>query len=418
MRAAATRAIDGGHVVVVGAGIAGTGAALAARATGLLGAVTLLDGGTGASTLCTGALDFGAWQQAASRPRRTEPIDGVIQALGDYIVPAEGAVVLTCAGIERPAAGYDAALLDVAPLPRGRIGVVRCPRAGWDADALAGAWGNRYVALSATVLRFADERFLPDTDFASRHDEDERLGWLADRLREAVSREGGPFCALVVPPALGVQRARAQALSAKVGLPCGEAIGMPGGPPGLRFECARRRALTEGGVEHRSDRARSIERQEGRWIVKTESGTAYEGHSVVLATGGLLGGGIEYAPSEAEVASVLPASARAAFRLAIQAPFALGADGGPFEAPGSLFGTPPESLGRPFDPNSLLERAGVLVDDEGASTTREAGLFAAGDVVADASRAWLASLAGGVRAGAAAARNAAQRGAATAVPTI
>jgi len=396
------------HVIVVGGGVAGTAGAITAA---VHASVTLIDGGTGASTLSTGAIDLVPWTEApATAAPLTREVQQVLRALDGYCVPDRGALVLTGAGVVRPARGHDAALLDVAPVASGRVGVVRCGRSGWDADALARAWGTRFVAVDATVLRLDGERVLPDPDFAARHDDDDRLGWLADRLREALARSGGAFSALVLPPSLGVERARADALSRRVGLPCGEAVGMPGGPPGLRFERARDRALAGAAVTRLRDRAVSVERAGDRWRVVTEGGDRHDGDSVVLAMGGLLGGGIEYAPSEAALASVLPPAARPALRLSIQAPVVLGSHGRALELPGSLFGVPPESLAPPFARDALLDRAGVLAERNGAATgIKEGDIFAAGDLVADAPRTWLASLSAGVQAGAAAAGDAAQR---------
>jgi len=404
--ARADRAPGVGHVIVVGAGVAGTGAAIAAGA-GVR--TTVIDGGTGASTLSTGAIDLVPWTETseavASMPRGARL---ALDALGGYSLPDRGALVLTTAGVVRPARGHDAALLDVAKLASGRVGVVRCGRPGWDADALARAWGSRYESVDATVIRLGDERVLPDADFAARHDDEDRLGWLAERLREALARSDGAFSGLVLPPALGVDRARADALSRRAGVPCGEAVGMPGGPSGLRFERARDRALASAGVSRVRARARTVEQAGAKWRVLTDGGDAHECDSVVLAIGGLLGGGIVYEPSEAIASSVLPPRARAPLGLAIDAPLSIGSRGHALEPPGSLFGIPPESLASPFALDALLDRAGALVDENGSATTAH-GLFAAGELVADAARTWLGALCSGVRAGAAAAREAAQR---------
>jgi glycerol-3-phosphate dehydrogenase subunit B len=400
-RARRDRGAGGGHVIVIGGGVAGTGAAIAACSTAL---ATVIDGGTGASTLATGAVDLMPWTTPADA---TAPLPQearvALDALGGYLLPDLGARLLTTAGIVRPARGHDAALLDVGALAHGRIGVLRCGRSGWDADALARAWGSRYEPLEATVIRLADERVLPDADFAARHDDEDRLGWLVERLRDALARSGGAFSALLLPPALGVERARADTLSKGVGVPCGEALGLPGGPSGLRFERARDRALALAGVVRVKDRAAKVERAGARWRVLTEGGHSHECDAVVLATGGLVGGGLEYVPSESIFASVLPPYARAPLRLTVEAPLVLGSHGRPLEAPGSLFGIPPESIASPFALDSLLDRAGVIVDANGSSAhATTSGLYAAGEVAADTPRTWLGAFCGGVRAGAAA----------------
>ena len=185
---------------------------------------------------------------------------------------------------------------------------------------------------------------------------------------------------------------------------------MPGGPSGLRFERARDRALASAGVARVRERATAVEWGEATWRVVTDGGTTHETDSVVLASGGLLGGGVEYTPSEAIVSSELPPFARAPLRMGIRAPLALGSRGRPLELPGSLFGLPPEALAWPFALDALLDRVGVLVDENCAGiAVPRPGLFAAGELVADVPRTWLSAFYGGVRAGAAAARHAAQR---------
>jgi glycerol-3-phosphate dehydrogenase subunit B len=385
-------------VVVVGAGVAGTAAALAASQAGAR--VVLVDGGTGASTLSTGAIDAVPWTTGTTSPV-SAVVRSMLETLGAYLLPEAGARVATTAGIVRPARGHDAAILDVAPLSGRRVGVVSCERPGWDAVGLARAWGTGFVALDATVLRHVDERVLPAADYAARHDDEARLAWLSERLRDALARTGDGIAALLLPPSLGLERPRAQALSRLVGIACGEAIGLPGGPSGLRFERARDRAVAAAGLEVVRARARRVEPHEDRWRVALEEGAdPIDAAAVVLAAGGLVGGGLEYAPAEAGLATVFPAASRPPFRLGLDAPVTLGAHGRPLDSPGSLFGIAPESLAWPFTSDALMDRVGVLADEHPGDA-----LYAAGEIVADAPRTWLNALESGARAGAAAARS-------------
>jgi hypothetical protein len=186
-----------------------------------------------------------------------------------------------------------------------------------------------------------------------------------------------------------------------VGLPVGEAAASPGGPSGLRFERARDRALGAASVTRTVGRATGVERHVDGWRVAREEGPALEATAVVIAVGGFIGGGLEYAPGEAAEAAALPPASRPPFRLTLDIPAAkLGAHGRPLEIPGSLFGIPPESLAWPFAPDAMMERVGVLVDADGRATP---GLYAAGETVADAPHTWLRALDSGARAGAAAA---------------
>src|SRR5581483_9589235 len=218
---------------------------------------------------------------------------------------------VTTAGVVRAAAGHDVALLDVSAGGSGPIGVVDCDRPGWDARALARAWGDGFEVVEATVLRHTDERRLPDADFAARHDEPERLAWLGARLREALERRSDRFAALVLPPCLGQRQARARELSEIAGVVCGEAIGLPGGPAGRRFEYARERALAGARVSLSRTRAHLLTRTQHGWRVH-DDGQVSDVGAVVVATGGLLGGGIEYSsPTAAEVTEGRPLPAPA-----------------------------------------------------------------------------------------------------------
>lgn len=400
-----------GAVVVVGAGVAGSAAALAAARGGAR--VVVLDGGAGASTLWTGAVDSAAGDLA-------EGSRAVAEALGVRLEPS---LLVTTSFHARLAHGRDASLLDLHPLldARARVGVVRVARPGWDADEIVRAGGQGFVAVGASLLRHADEGSLADAELAARHDDDGRLGWLGERLREALARAGAEVGGLLLPPSLGVERARAAELSSRVGVACGEALGLPGGPAGLRFEHARDRAFAAAGIAMRRGRVRGVSAAGpsaggagARWRLDVD-GEGLDAGAVVLAAGGLIGGGLEYQPSEAMEASALPPRSRPAYRCTVEGPWSLAARGRPLDAPGSLFGVPPEDLCWPLAADPLADRVGVATSEGrvvaepargAAAPARFApALYAAGDVVADARRSWLEALDAGVRAGHAAARD-------------
>jgi hypothetical protein len=146
-------------------------------------------------------------------------------------------------------------------------------------------------------------------------------------------------------------------------------------------------------------RVRSVARSEGPWTVELEEGAPALADAVVLAMGGLLGGGLDYTPSAALLAGPLPPSPRPTFALSIEAPTRVGAHGRPLGMPGTLFGAAPESLAWPFTDDPLLERAGVLADGEGRALGAPGGLFVCGDLAADRARTWLGALASGALAG-------------------
>jgi glycerol-3-phosphate dehydrogenase subunit B len=395
------------RAIVIGSGTSGTAAALALAAAGHV--VRVVAGGSGASLLTTGAIDAHPWETAPSCD--PAPVDAttldLLRTLDLYDVGPAEALVATISGIVRPARGVDRALLDLAQLPAGNVMIPRCDRHGWDATALARAWTDAprahdrqlaFVAVDAQITRFSDERAIRDADIAARHDEDARLSWLADRLREFLSRAA--YVAVILPPWLGVDRARAADLTRLLGLPCGEAVAGLAGPAGLRFDRARKRAFAAAGVETIDTWATRLHFSAGTWRVELEDGEPLEAAAVVLATGGLVGGGLAYEPSGSILASALPSHARPTFRSTIDAPVTIGAHARPLDLPGSLFGVQPEALAWPFAADPLLERAGVLASVDMRALQAPAGLFACGELVADRPRAWLDAFASGARAGA------------------
>ncbi|HEX7667487.1 MAG TPA: FAD-dependent oxidoreductase, partial [Polyangiaceae bacterium] len=304
------------RVAVVGSGVAGTAAALAAARAGAR--VQLVAGSPGASSLAGGALDWDDWQTNPPRRALGGEAEMAFSALDFGSLPDAGVLVATTAGIVRPAAGADHALLDLDRTGRGAILVPRCDHPTWDAPALARAWGDSplasaraltFVALDVPLARYRDERLVGDVEIAARHDEDTRLAWLAERLREVLARNPG-FVGVMLPPWLGARRSRAEALSQIVGVRCGEAVVGLASASGARFEHARDRALGAAGVGVVATWARAVSPTAGTWRVALEEGDALEADAVVIAAGGLVAGGLVYSPGASSNAAELPADAR------------------------------------------------------------------------------------------------------------
>ncbi len=401
------------RVGIVGGGIAGTAAALAAVDEGAK--VTLLVGRPGASILGGGCLDEAPWEARRSASRLDAATLAVLSALGGYRVGEGPACVAATTGILRPARGIDSGLLDLASLEEGRVLVPDVTHGSWDGESLAEAWSasslararHGFVAVAAPILRKSEESSLSDPELALLHDDPARLDWLAARLLEATRLVPGAV-GVVLPPWLGIEHERATSLSKAVGLPCGEALGGVGSAAGLRFERARDRALASAGVSTPKGWARAVRPLPARapWgIVAFFGGETLEIEcdAVVLATGGILGGGLEYTPAGSYLAKALPDTPRPLLHVTCEAPVTLSANGRPLDDPSSLFGGSPETHVWPLSQDPLLDRAGILVGDEG-EVRGAPGLFAAGEVAAGPSHTWLAALASGARAGRAASR--------------
>jgi glycerol-3-phosphate dehydrogenase subunit B len=393
-------------LVVVGAGVAGLATARAAANEGL--DVAVVRGGSGASALYSGALDD------VDGASVTPELSAFVASLGFGVTG--GCRVATRAGCLRRAAGRDPSVLDIASLRAGSVvAVARAGRVGWDADALArsydtDAWvrerGLRFVALDVGLLRHAEEAWLCDRDFAARLDDPARVEWTVTQMARVV----GDHAAVLCGPWLGLSGGVASELSSRLGRPVGETLS--GDVAGARFERARERLL---GSDRLSVVPGWATRTDGR-SVELESGERLPAAAVVLAAGGLVGGGIvllDPAPS----AWIGGAAARmSGLSAAIESQAAVGARGGALAPSGSAFGPSFETLawtgGRLVAP---FEGTGLLADADGAALDREGraarGLFVAGAIVAGRPRTVLEAVRSGLRAARAAARDIAdQRG--------
>lgn len=370
-------------IVVVGSGIAGVAAALTTRAEGE--DVTLVRGAAGATVLAPGTIDDAPWQQDGSLASLDAQETHVLDALGIHRIGNERAKVATTSGIVRPARGIDRALLDLARV-RGLVVIPAIEREGWDARALARCLSEHGIeseARAAQLILQTDDRVVPDADLAAKNDDAARLATFAERLREIATGAS----AILLPPWLGIEAPRAEALSQLVGVACGEIAASPGSSAGMRFMRARDRALEKAGIAIVSGFATRIEHRDG-CILHIKDGEPLRARAIVVATGGLVGGGIAYTPSDSLLATALPRVPRPPFALSIEGAGTIGHRGEPVLVPGSLFGVQPEMLAWPF--SDAMERVGIIAC--------EPDVHAAGDVLADRDRTFLAALRSGVHA--------------------
>lgn len=409
------------RVVVIGGGLAGLAAAWSAHRSGAR--VTLVRGAVGASSLMSGAVDREPWDEreraarilgvplsASSWP---EDEQAFADALGLWSVPRAGDPLprlATTSGRVRTALAHDHALLDLGRA-KGRVVLVpRAGRAGWDADSIVrclgassvASDGTTFEAIDAPVLRFEDELRASDGDVATRHEETSRIEWLAMRLAPAIDRVGRDRAAVLLGPWLGARRARALELSAKLGLPAGEVLSPSSVTPGLRFEAARDTLLESLGVRIVTGRATQLRVRDAEVRVDVaDLPEAIGATTVVLATGGLVGGGIVYEPSDYGAGPEGAAVMRSPFRLSLDAPEVMVQGGSGHLSVGSTHGPVLDATAWPTA--SLagdLERAGVRVDDAGRAAPR---VFACGDVVVDRPRTAMVALRSALTAGSAAA---------------
>lgn len=383
------------RVVVIGGGASGTAAAHAAVKVGAR--VTMIIGGPGSTSLSSGALDGDVGAVAVEARAFVEALG--IWALGDCRVA-------TSSGLLRSTEGRDLSVLDLHQVAPGTIGVLDVRRRGWDAAGLARSWtgepwaierGLRFEAVAVEALRHADEDVIPLADLAARHDDPERVSWVADRLRE--SKLLSDKCAVVMGPWLGLRPEVASVLTRALGKPVGEPLSTPGVAAGLRFERARDALLTRLAIGRFDEWAASVQGEEGDARVTLASGKVVTADAVVMALGGLTAGGIEWSP----------ATAPCGFKTSLDQPGSVALRGKMLDPSGSPAGAVFEKFS--WSGGSAptgMERVGIWTDRDGRARNADGipatWLYAAGDIVADAPRRLLESIRAGIVAGARAGR--------------
>ena len=269
-------------VLVIGGGAAGVAAARAAHEAGATVAV-VADGG-GATSLGSGVV----W--GAARDPFAAWAAGDLWRVGGRYVTVAGWLLEGAAGALR-------SLLDVSALSLGGTpGVLDlATHPSWSARLVAQTLGARVVTApddAPTGQSFREVAVTLDPEGAA----------------EAFARSLAPRCeglsGLLLPPVLGLSRLDVAArMGAVLGIPVGEAAGSPGDPPGLRAMRAMRRWLPEG-VAVLNDRATV---KPGRLPgLVFRSGRLVKTRSVVLATGGLVGGGLVFEETLREAAAGAP----------------------------------------------------------------------------------------------------------------
>lgn len=334
-------------VLVVGGGLAGATAALAARKAGA--AVAVASRSYGATALSTGALDLayapGPTAVARARTvaehlgdiiehRRRHPF-GVIglaavlggleagfQLLGELLqgtgleptplaLDRPNRLVASSLGCVVPAGSVLAphAAIELSALS-GPIGVVQLEGdSSFAAARLAAGWSHDLGLPAPTgdgPLRVVATRFVAHEVpmvLARRFDDVGAVDRLAGELAPRVKGLAG----LIVPPVLGTAHvARNLALlSERLGLPVAEALAYEPSVPGLRLQRAVDEGLRRAGIARLAEVSRP-EVDRGRVVsLETAAGPVAAG-AVVLASGRFIAGGVEWAGACQETLLGLP----------------------------------------------------------------------------------------------------------------
>lgn len=370
-------------VLVLGAGFAGVAAAFAARRAGV--SVTIVHSTPGASSLYAGVVDG---RLAPRDSTETSLLAELAKALGLQLSPQT--VVATREGVVRPAAGSDAALLDLAPLAGKLVGVVDVPRDDWDAPLLvrsfaasdwAQATGTRFELVPLELLEKGYQRRVSPFDFAVSFERAERPAWLIELLKA----NAGP-AAWLFGPWLGLKRPLALELTKALGVAVGEVTSPPGGVAGARFESRRDALLRSLEAEVLTQRVTEVRTSASGISLLLEGGTTVSGDALVLASGGFVSGALELSGS---LSGAEPGGCQLAIA-GLPAAQVRGEVGRPVS---SLFGVDLAARGL-----SLLERVGVAVSAEGR-VSGAPRVLASGDVTAPEPPSVAHALLSGLRAG-------------------
>lgn len=286
------------EVLVLGAGAAGIAAARGAVRAGAE-RVVLVNAGAGATELSSG------WLRGVEEAPAWVSDVGLARAQG-----ARAFAYATVAGLVQSARGGVSSLLDLGELDgrEGALAVVDLVAGpAWSAAMVARSLGE-LLGVTTKVLRPEPADAVPrgatPSSLARVFDTPGMVDALASSLRAQV--RAGEVSAVLFPPVLGLAREDvASRLRALLGVPVGEVGGGVGDPPAFKLARALGRGVPEG-----------VERVRGRGVVSLgDDGVraevrvgerVFEPDAVVLATGGLVGGGIEFATGFRETAVDAP----------------------------------------------------------------------------------------------------------------
>ena len=376
-------------VLVVGGGFAGTAAAWSLAQRGQ--DVVMAYDQAGASELYSGALDRAQWTGVVDDTPLPEELERLMAELG-VRVSAQSAWIGSAFGVVRSARAIDTALLDLEPLSGCVVGVLDPGRPGWNAQQLAQSFeaslwaertGTRFTPVRLRVNEAYDLAWVSDIDVADGLAQPKIFEGLVRELRALPRDIGGVLCG----PWLGLEEGLVERLRSGIERPMGETLSEPGGPAGARFARARDRLLDASGVTVVRARVRSVQRQGDVWRVQAEPGSLPGDvfAQVVLAVGGVVGGGIRFRTGEERIGG-------RSFALSLEAPVSLRLGGREVSLHSGSEGIDLQDVGQ-----KALARVGISVGS-GHRVVHEQGLFAVGDVVGQRPRVALEAMGAGIEA--------------------
>lgn len=377
------------HLLILGAGAAGTAAAYHAHARGLR--VTVVHAAPGSTALSSGAFDIRPWDSPGPARALSESGQAFLERLG-YWRSATNLRLATLGGRLRPAYACDPRLLNWSAMPQGALIVVpRVNRPNWDADLLcralaepAAALGLRVEARDANLLLKSDEVSITDSELAARWEANP--DWVGAQLHACLS-SGASAGGLLLGPWLGLQRSLAPELSAGLGCSVGEVVCTIGSSAGPRFEAARDQLLGSLGIATDVGWVDAVVREGNGWVLRTESPhREWRGDGLLLACGGIASGGVVFHRPDTNAGEDLPPTLEPSLRMGIAIEgMTMSLDGDrPLDLGGSIHGADIErhAWPQPYAP-ALLQTAGVWAPN---SPSCGEHLWVAGDARAGRAR--------------------------------
>ncbi|MBK8171692.1 MAG: FAD-binding protein [Sandaracinaceae bacterium] len=334
-------------VVIIGAGVAGFAAALAARRQGA--SVEIVSAHAGATSLSGGAWDvcsdlYGSVDEVI-RPLRTlaEEIETrayedeyhpyarlgeaclrTIEEAHALVLPAlaiyrpldlhsKGVLVGSDLGLLRRTATAQKAVLDLSaagtfdttvganiPTALTTAVVSLVGDRSTDADFLAASWtelmsltrkSRTFVPVALDFFRRKDDALLHPHEVAAIGDSEDGIASIANALKNALQK--GRFSSVLVPPMLGHRRDDVPGLVEDlVGIPVGEWLQPLAGPQGLRLSRRIDEVLASEGCVHTRGAVSELELGTSGIEVRFIDGSTRRPGAVVMATGKHVGGGL------------------------------------------------------------------------------------------------------------------------------
>ena len=291
---------------IIGGGFAGWAACHAAVARGLR--PIWLSQDVGASEQSCGAADVSPWRERSLNPSIPAPehhSDETLALMSEWgLFRVQPEQVVSSAGVIRPTDAVGHGVLGLEAFRGSTVGVLDLRRAHFPAAALAKAleaepWakasGTLFVPIPVEEALPSGFSMVPLGAMSGFLNQPEERARFSEALRKIGSELNG-ISAFLCEPLLGLEPEKIDSP-----FPLGETLSPPEGAFGSRVLAARARWLSAIGLELVQERVEQIYPEDGavRLMSRARSGksSTHWVDAAVIATGGLIGGGVGLVPA-------------------------------------------------------------------------------------------------------------------------